>query len=90
MRKLLLILFLGITGHSVVAQKKPLDHSVYDEWQNVNERCVSNDGRWVLFTVTPQQGDGLLVIQASDGSWKKEIPRGYARHYHRRQSFCDL
>lgn len=78
MRKLLLILLLGTAGLSVFAQKKPLDHSVYDEWQNVNEHYISNDGRWVAYTITPQQGDGLLVIQASDSSWKKEIPRGYA------------
>ena len=60
-----------------VAQKKPLDHSVYDEWQSVNGRAISNDGKYVVYNVNPQEGDGILVIQATDKSYKKEIPRGY-------------
>ncbi|MBO9631704.1 MAG: hypothetical protein J7578_01205, partial [Chitinophagaceae bacterium] len=58
------------------AQKKPLDHSVYDGWQTVSERSISNNGKYVAYTVTPQEGDGTLVIQATDKSFKKEFPRG--------------
>lgn len=58
------------------AQKKPLDHSVYDGWQSVAERTISNNGKYVAYTVTPQEGDGTLVIQATDNSYKKEFPRG--------------
>lgn len=58
------------------AQKKPLDHSVYDGWQTVAERSISNNGKYVAYTVTPQEGDGTLVIQATDKSFKKEFPRG--------------
>lgn len=61
----------------LLSQKKPLDHSVYDGWQNTGERIVSNDGRYVVYTINPQEGDGVLVIQATDNSYKKEIPRGY-------------
>src|SRR5215471_5012774 len=60
------------------AQKKPLDHSVYDGWQSFGERHISNDGRWVAYTINPQEGDGVLVVQATDNSYKKEIPRGYS------------
>lgn len=58
------------------AQKKPLDHSVYDGWQAVAERSISNNGKYVAYTVNPQEGDGTLVIQATDKSFKKEFPRG--------------
>jgi dienelactone hydrolase len=73
------ILFIAVILFSLVAdaQKKPLDHSVYDGWQNIGERGISNDGKYVFYTVNPQEGDGVLVIQASDNSYKKEIPRGY-------------
>jgi len=77
MRKLFNILPVLLAGLSAVAQKKPLDHSVYDGWQNINERYISNDGKWAVFTITPQEGDATLVIQATDNTWKKEIPRGY-------------
>lgn len=60
------------------AQKKPLDHSVYDGWQSIGERMISPDGQWVVYTVTPQEGDAELFIQSADGSsYKKQLPRGY-------------
>ena len=62
----------------LLAQKKPLDHSVYDGWQSIGERMISNDGKWVVYTVTPQEGDADLFIQSTDGSnYKKQISRGY-------------
>ena len=78
MRKFFNILPVLLAGLSAVAQKKPLDHTVYDGWQNINERYISNDGKWAVYTITPQEGDATLVIQATDNTWKKEIPRGYA------------
>jgi len=62
---------------AISAQKKPLDHSVYDAWQTIGERAISNDGKFVTYCINPQEGDGVLVIQACDNSYKKEIPRGY-------------
>jgi hypothetical protein len=77
MRKILLLTFLLVMLHYLQAQKKPLDHSVYDSWQHIGERMISNDGRWVVYTIEPQQGDNELVIQSSDAAYKKIVPRGY-------------
>lgn len=78
MRKFLNILLL-LAGLSAAAQKKPLDHSVYDKWQSINERYISNDGQWVVYTITPQEGDAVLYIHNSNDSLRKiEIKRGYA------------
>ena len=60
-----------------MAQKKPLDHTVYDGWQNIGERMISNDGRWVVYSINPQEGDNELVIQSADATYKKTIARGY-------------
>ena len=59
------------------AQKKPLDHSVYDAWEHIGERMISNDGNWIVYTVDPQEGDNRLVLQAADGSYTRSFPRGY-------------
>jgi dienelactone hydrolase len=62
----------------LLAQKKPLDHTVYDSWQSIGERMISNDGKWVVYTVTPQEGDATLFIRSTDGSnYQKQVPRGY-------------
>ncbi len=62
---------------SAFAQKKPLDHTVYDGWESIAERQLSNDGLWVAFTVTPQEGDANLMIMKADGSGSLQVPRGY-------------
>src|SRR5688572_10860493 len=59
------------------AQKKPLDHTVYDSWQSIGERMISNDGKWVVYSINPQEGDNELVIQSSDAAFKKTVARGY-------------
>ena len=61
---------------TVAQTKKPLDHSVYDQWQSVSALQVSNNGKWVVYQVTPQEGDGELVIRSADGSYTKVIARG--------------
>jgi len=59
------------------AQKKPLDHSVYDGWQSIGERLISNDGKFVVYAITPQEGDVTLYIQKSTGEKIAVIERGY-------------
>lgn len=73
----LLFAFILILSATAAAQKKPLDHSVYDKWQSVGERTISNNGKYVVYAVNPQEGDGTLVIQATGNSYKREIARGY-------------
>lgn len=77
MRKLLLLLPLCVSGFFVRAQKKkPLDPSVYDSWQSIGERMFSPDGKYLVYTVVAQEGDGRLVVRSTSGSYAKEIPRG--------------
>ena len=71
--KIFFFSFLLFISFSLLAQKKPIDHSVYDSWQSIGERMISNDGKWVVYTICPQVGDTTLVIQSSDAEYKKEI-----------------
>src|SRR6187399_3512221 len=73
------LFFLLFAFNFLLAQKKPLDHTVYDSWQSIGERMISNDGKWVVYTISVQEGDNELVIQsaATDAKYKKSIPRGY-------------
>lgn len=75
--RILLFCLLALTSIHAFSQKKPLDHTVYDGWESIAERQLSNDGKWVAFTVTPQEGDGRLMVMKSDGTSALEVPRGY-------------
>src|SRR6478672_565486 len=71
------LLFLLLIPFIINAQKKPLDHTVYDSWQSIGERLISNDGKWVVYTINLQEGDNELIIQSADAHYKKSVPRGY-------------
>ena len=74
------IIFLSILLSSFGAnaqQKKPLTHNVYDGWKSVGERLISNDGAYAVYTIIPQEGDGILVINNLQTGKQNEIPRGY-------------
>ncbi|QNL49082.1 S9 family peptidase [Olivibacter sp. SDN3] len=77
MRKIYLAsVALSLTFANVCAQKKPLDHSVYDSWQGISSAKVSNNAQFVLYSVTPQEGDAMLSINSTDGEILWNIPRG--------------
>jgi dipeptidyl aminopeptidase/acylaminoacyl peptidase len=76
MRYLLCIL-LALACLPVIAQKKTLDHSVYDAWESVGERKLSNNGEWIAFTKAVQEGDNLAVVQSTKNVTSFSIPRGY-------------
>ncbi|MDZ4707506.1 MAG: prolyl oligopeptidase family serine peptidase [Saprospiraceae bacterium] len=62
---------------STAQSKKPLDHSVYDSWQRIGSRALSNEGNILAYTVDPQEGDGTLFIQFLSRAHRDSIPRGY-------------
>jgi dienelactone hydrolase len=63
-QKFLLLTLLTTTPlfSSTLSEKKPLDHSVYDSWNRVSGECISSDGKWVVYSIEPQEGDSRLVI----------------------------
>lgn len=79
MKKILFIL-LVFTSINLIAQKKPLDHSVYDFWQSLGERAISKNGLFILFSVNEQEGDNVLKVQQLSGN-SIEIPRAYAAQF---------
>lgn len=59
----------------ISAQKKPLDHSVYDAWQSVGSRLISNDGKWLGYYVDAQEGDGNLYLYSTANKTQQKFPR---------------
>ena len=61
MQKYLLLSLLFFTTISF-AQKKPLDHTVYDAWESVASRRLSNNGNWAAYGIAAQEGDANLYL----------------------------
>ncbi|WP_432709159.1 prolyl oligopeptidase family serine peptidase [Pedobacter sp.] len=71
-----LFLFLFLLTSISYAQKKPIDHSVYDTWENIGIKYLSDDGQWGAYNILLQEGDGKLYFHNFTSNTKKEIPRG--------------
>src|SRR5690348_7259314 len=64
--------------HSALAQtKRPLTPDDWDHWRSIATPTISNDGRWVVYSLVPQVGDGELVVRATAGSTEYRVPRGF-------------
>lgn len=71
-------LFLGLSIVSFShAQKKPLNHDVYDDWKSVTNAEISKSGQYIVYTVSPQEGDVLSTLTTSNHKDILRIPRGY-------------
>jgi dipeptidyl aminopeptidase/acylaminoacyl peptidase len=57
------------------AQKKPLDHQVYDSWQAIGATGVSKKGDKVFYQVSPQEGDGILYLKNEKNETLSTLPR---------------
>jgi len=81
MRNFFSILTFTLFFIPVFAQKKPLDHHVYDHWQRITTPTISPDGKAVLYSITPQQGDASLVLSETNGRKLNIVPRGEAGQF---------
>lgn len=60
-KSIVLIAILAISV-SVDAQKKSLKISDFANWNRIENRQISNNGKFVAFEINRQKGDGLLVV----------------------------
>ncbi|WP_316778489.1 S9 family peptidase [Pedobacter antarcticus] len=58
------------------AQKKPLDHTVYDSWESIGVKKLSPNGQWASYSVLKQEGDANLYFQNLAASGKINVSRG--------------
>jgi dipeptidyl aminopeptidase/acylaminoacyl peptidase len=74
MQKTYTLIFL-LLANFAFAQKKPLDHTVYDTWESISSKQISNNGQWIGFTIAQQEGDAKLQLVNVANSNKVLIPR---------------
>jgi len=79
---MLLLPLLYTTAVLAQAPRRPLDHSVYDEWKAIEGQLISPDGRWVLYEVVPRdEGDGVLIARSTESDTEHRIPLGTSARF---------
>ncbi|MEK6320626.1 MAG: prolyl oligopeptidase family serine peptidase [Acidobacteriota bacterium] len=68
-----LALLVSTSAHAQqVATKRPLTHSDYDSWRAIQGQSLSRDGKFVVYALVPQDGDGEVVVRnlATGTEWR--------------------
>ena len=49
----------------------------YDQWKSISNPVLTNDGRWAVYTLVPQVGEGWLVARSTSGATEYRFSRGF-------------
>src|SRR5262249_38790646 len=71
-----LVVLFWLSAAASAQQKKPITHDVYDSWKSIQGTRLSSDGVWLAYALTPQDGDGELVVRNLKTNAELRAPRG--------------
>ena len=63
LKTIAILLVFSLSSSFSFAQKKQLDHTVYDDWKSLTNISIDNNGRFAVAIINPQEGDSKLFIQ---------------------------
>src|SRR5690606_11010278 len=69
------VLAMLLCASAANAQKKVIDHTVYDNWKDLKSYIISDDGLQSSFTIEPQVGDGWLFMVSNDTKERDSVFR---------------
>ena len=55
---------------------RPITLDDYPKFRRIAATAISNDGKWMHYTVTPNEGDGTLYVKSLDSETIHDIARG--------------
>ncbi len=72
------LVLLGSVAFADDENKRPLDHSDYDRWNTISLQRISNDGKWVMYSIESgkAEGDSTLVIRKNGVAKEYTVLRG--------------
>jgi dipeptidyl aminopeptidase/acylaminoacyl peptidase len=70
------IVALSAASGGAAAGKRPLSYDAYDGWRSIQGTQLSRDGRWLIYALVPEDGDGELVALDLRTNREFRAPRG--------------
>ena len=77
MKTRLLIAIGCLVTLSAFGQKKVLDHADFDIWNTIQNQRISNDGKYIMYSLERGEEDNFLKIKDTNGNLVFEHERGY-------------
>ncbi|MGN0003013.1 MAG: S9 family peptidase [Sphingobacterium composti] len=69
-------LLITISLHGYAQQKPPIDHTVFDSWKNISTQNFSKSGKFIYYTVSPQEGDAITELKDQQNNLIFRLERG--------------
>ncbi|HTS24266.1 MAG TPA: prolyl oligopeptidase family serine peptidase [Bryobacteraceae bacterium] len=57
------VLLVAFSAFSQTTPKRPLNHRDYDGWNSIQSQVLSRDGKFLAYSLVPEEGDGQLVVR---------------------------
>lgn len=57
-------------------EKKRLEHTDYEKWNSIGSQSISNDGKWISYSIRPGKGDATLKIREVATAKEYSVVRG--------------
>src|ERR1700722_350083 len=61
--RVLPILVFALAGIAQTPAKRPLHHRDYDPWRSIQGQTLSHDGKFLAYSLFPEEGDGEIVVR---------------------------
>lgn len=89
MKKLKLLFLFTLISFSLIAQKKPLDESIYDEWSTISKFLISDDANTSFTQYKNHIDKSILQIKIHDSGFNKIIKGASSpKFFHNQQLAC--
>src|SRR6476620_10944316 len=68
----MLVLVFSTASAQQSTAKRPLTHNDYDSWRSIQGPRISRDGKFLAYTLAPQDGDREVVVRniGTGNEWK--------------------
>lgn len=76
--KLSIALVVAITSNLYAQEKPPIDHSVFDDWKSISTFILSESGKYIYYTISPQEGDAVTELKDQNNNQLLRLNRGTA------------
>ncbi|MCF8348056.1 MAG: prolyl oligopeptidase family serine peptidase [Bacteroidales bacterium] len=80
--------FLFLVAEATPQEKRPISHSDYDQWKQIENYSISNDGIRVAYEINPQEGDGWLYFKTLNELSLDSLPRGSKAEFSSASNFA--
>jgi len=84
---LIAILIFTFANSLVAGEKKIISHDDYSSWKSITEYSISNNGEFLVYEISPFEGDGYLYVKNLKTNKLDSIPRGYKAKFSPNSNF---